>query len=67
MPMMSTVRVWTVELCYDYEGCTLEQVYGTEAEANACVDKLKEGGTSANFEVKEWDVSVPLPSEGNHG
>lgn len=57
------VKVFTVERCYDYEGCSLERVFGTLVEAETYAEAQKREGTSADMNITEWEVATPV-SEG---
>ena len=53
------MKVWIVERCYDYEGCSIEGVFSTEAAANAYAEKCNtEYGYTSNgpHVVGDWDV-----------
>lgn len=61
---MSEITVYSVERCYDYEGCSLERVFGSRAEAEAYAEKEKSEGTSAEMTISEWAVALPSESLG---
>lgn len=55
------VTVYTVERCYDYEGCSLERVFGTREEADAYAAE-RTSGSIADWRVELWEVEVPTPT-----
>ncbi len=58
------ITVYSVERCYDYEGCSLERVYGTLAEAEAYVKENSYEGMCSTFSVVDWAVeATPEPSK----
>ncbi len=61
------MKVWIVECCYPYEGCTVEKVFGTEEEADAyaAAANTERGYTSGGpFQVADWPVSTSASPKG---
>jgi hypothetical protein len=55
--------VWTVERCYDYEGCSLEGVFSTKEKAEAYAQGERDTGTIADMTVCEVLVDGRCPEQ----
>ena len=54
------MKVWILERCYDYEGCTLVGVFSTQAKAEE--HKMVMGTQSgADLEISELTVDALCP------
>jgi hypothetical protein len=48
------MKVYSLESCYDYEGCSLEGVFLTRDEAEA--KKVELGMSPDKWELREWEL-----------
>jgi hypothetical protein len=57
------VTVYTVQVCYPYEGCSMKGVFSTRALAEAHVEWLatEKKHYRCDLEIDEWDVDELVP------